>query len=193
MREVGLLDRVKLFSFSEGGVNVHGDWTRRAMLVVRDALALPRGGRTAVADALLAAAAELPFAPRKRQALVLVSDGIDNASEASAEDVIDVARRLDAPVYVLAVGGEARRIQEKREEASPLAPLRAIARQTGGRFFLVSDREKSEEAAKTIRQDLRHQYWLAFTPSSPPDGRFRPIEVRARDRSLNVHARRGYE
>jgi VWFA-related protein len=191
-REVSLVDKVKLLSFSDADVVERTDWTRRALSVVEQAIELPRGGRTALADALVVAAETLPPVPRERQAIVLVSDGMDNASSASVYEAVAAARSIDVPVYVLGIGGLGREIQDRLEMHSPLDLLETVAEQTGGRFFLVKDHEDALEAAGRIREDLRHQYWLAIHPSSPPDGRFRPLTVRVDRRNVEVRTRLGY-
>ncbi|GAB4376131.1 MAG: hypothetical protein Kow0062_16040 [Acidobacteriota bacterium] len=193
MRRIHRKDRLRLVSFARhGDVRVHGPWTSRAMLTLRRVLEIPRGGRTAIADALVEAAGMLPRAPVDRQAIVLVSDGVDNASRESFAAVIDAARAVETPVYVIAVGGQGRRIAAERTPDGPLAALRAIARETGGRFFVASDPAAAAEAARRIEDDLRHQYWLAFRPSRPPDGRFRRLEVRLARPGLTARTRSGY-
>ena len=193
MRRIRPRDRVRLVSFARhGDVRAHGPWTARAMLTLRRALGIPRGGRTAIADALVEAAGMLPRAPLDRQAIVLVSDGVDNASHETTRAVIDAARAVESPVYVLAVGGQGRRIAAERDAGGPLAALRAIARETGGRFFVASDEQAARRAARRLEEDLRHQYWLAFRPSRPPDGRFRRLEVRLDRPGLKARTRSGY-
>ena len=107
-------------------------------------------------------------------------------------DVVDAARSVSSPVYVHALGGQARRIQAERDPTSPLAPLREIAEATGARFAVVGDRETAVVAAEALTSDLRHQYLLAYRPKTPPDGSFRPIRVEVRKRGLEARARQGY-
>jgi VWFA-related protein len=185
-------DRVLLLSFAAEGVTQHDDWTSRPLLTLQRALELPRFGRTALKDALGIAAGLMPRIPYERHAIVLVSDGVDNASSSSVAQVIDAARAVDTPVYVFALGDEARRIQERRSEASPLRPLRHVAEQTGARFFVIGGEEDARLAAEQLATDLRHQYVLAFEPESSPDGSFRPIRVVVRESGAVVRTRQGY-
>ncbi len=188
-------DRIRLVSFGGGRVSVHGGWRQRPLTAVGEVLRLPRGGTTAVADALVEAAHLLPAPVDERQAIVLASDGIDNASRRTAAEVVDAARSVRAPVYVLAVGGEGERIRERsprRRRRSPLALLRRVAAETGGRFFLVTSEAEARAAAARIRDDLRHQYWLGFHPEAAPDGRFHAIRVRVDVPRTTVLCRSGY-
>lgn len=191
-REVGVADRVKLVAFAGQRVVDVTDWTSAAGSVLEQAIAVPRGGKTALADALVMAASRLPRAPVERQAIVLVTDGLDNASQRTTAEAIDAARSIGVPVYVLALADHAQAIQYERGGASPLVPLRAIADQTGGRFFPITEPEEAAAAAVRVREDLRHQYWLAFSPSRPLDGSFRAISVDTRRPGTQVLARLGY-
>lgn len=185
-------DKLLLLSFAGEEVVRHGGWNARPLTTLHRALSIPRGGRTALKDALAVAAGLMPRDPRERHAIVLVSDGVDNASRASVREVVDAARSVSSPVYVQALGGEARRIQAEGDEGSPLAPLRTIAVETGARFSVVGSLESAVEAAEALTSDLRHQYLLAYRPETPPDGSFRPIRVEIARRGLEARARQGY-
>jgi VWFA-related protein len=195
MREVRRRDRVKLLSFSEGAVTVHTDWVRWPMTVLDRAASLRGSGRTALLDALAGAAARLPRLATERQAIVLVTDAIDNASRLPSSEVVAAARSVSAPVYVLALGGTARQIQVERGQAEGIERLRTIARQTGGRLFVVpgEEGEGPERAAARIRQDLRHQYLIGFEPApGGEEGEIRPLEVDVDAPGAKVLARKGY-
>ncbi len=195
MRQVRRRDRMRLVSFADHGVVVHGTWRSRPMSLLAEALAIERRGRTALADALAAAAELLAPSPLERQAIVLVSDGLDNASRLAPSEVAEAALEVEAPVYVLALGGAAREIQARRDPGNPLAGLADIARQTGGRLFLIGGEDEAAEAraaALRIRDDLRHQYRLAFRPPRDRREGSHRIEVRVGRRGARVLARRAY-
>ncbi len=162
------------------------------MAVVQHALEAPVHGRTAIVDALAMAAGQFPEAPKERQAIVLVTDGMDNASELTAQDAINAARLVDVPLYVILLGGWERQVQGKYYAGSPLRALEGIAEETGGRFFLTDGPDTALTAAAQIRDDLRPQYWLAIRPSKPPDGRFRPITIKVKRAGAFVRTRAGY-
>jgi VWFA-related protein len=191
-REVGLVDRMMLLSFSDQGVQKRSGWSDRPMALVREALQVPSHGKTAIVDALAAAAREFPPSPKDRQAIVLITDGLDNASELTVQDAVAAARDVNVPVYAILLGGQDRQIQSRRFTGSPLKGLQEIAEESGGRAFLVDGVEAAENAAAQIRDDLRHQYWLSFRPSPPPDGRFHPIQVEVKKWGASVRTRAGY-
>lgn len=194
-RQIRHGDRVKLISFASRGIQEHTGWSRRPMRVLDEALRIPRHGKTALADALAAAAGLLPEAPQDRQAIVLVSDGIDNASHLTAEEAAQAARAVDVPVYVIALGGPSREIQWRRSDTNPLDVLQRVAQLTGGRFFLVGGPDDTAVAAQVavqIRDDLRHQYWLAIRAAGPRNGAFHELRLKVRRRGAKVLTRQGY-
>ena len=194
MRRLRLdMDRLLLLSFAGSGVTQHDEWNRRPLTTLHRALTIPRGGKTALQDALEISARLMPKNPHERHAIVLVSDGLDNGSQSTTRQVIDAARSVDSPVYVIALGDEARKIHERLAEESPLQPLRHVAEQTGARFFVISDAADAAAAADALVADLRHQYVLAFRPESRPDGQFRPLIVRIDRPGLEIRTRTGYK
>lgn len=121
---------------------------------------------------------------RGRRALVLLSDGSDRYSTASAGEALDRARRSDVMVYPVALG-----------RARP--PLFAeLATLTGGRSFQPRDPAQLMTAMKAIASELRHQYLIGYTPSRPIGGggeeQWRAITVRVSRADAMVRARDGY-
>jgi Ca-activated chloride channel family protein len=185
-------DRVRLFAFAEGRAVALSSWMRDAREIRRRAVELPRGGRTAIIDALDDVLVRLPNPPPQRHAIVLVTDGLDNASRADPKRVLLGIQRIGVPVYVLAIGDSTSEIQARRDEDAPLRILEVLATDTGGRFFLVQDEEDARGAAERIAADLRHQYWLAFAPPPSSGDRFREIDVATRRPGLAVITRSGF-
>jgi Ca-activated chloride channel family protein len=142
---------------------------------------LDRWGTTSLHDAVIASIEAIQPATGRR-ALVILSDGDDRYSEASAEDAIGRARSADVMVYPIALGGR----------RPPLfAELAAL---TGGRSAHVEDARRLPETLSGIARELRHQYLIGYTPKRPLDraGEWRSIEVRVRTPGVQVRARNGY-
>ncbi|RPJ54925.1 MAG: VWA domain-containing protein, partial [Acidobacteria bacterium] len=85
-----------------------------------------------------------------RRALVLLSDGADRGSTATAADALDRARRADVLIYPVALGAT----------LPPLFPSLAVL--TGGRSFQIEDPKKIEPALTSIADELRTQYLLGY-------------------------------
>ncbi len=192
MRRIRHRDRVLFVTFADGEMRGQGRWNNRPMTTLREILDAPKEGRTALADALKTSAEFMTPDILGRRGIILITDGLDNASSMTPAEAVRASQAIDVPVYILALGGIDREIQARRQPQGPIAALRRAAEATGGRFFLVGTEAQAQAAARRLDQDLRHQYWLAFPPNRPPDGRSRTIDVKTTDRGYRVRARRGY-
>jgi Ca-activated chloride channel family protein len=142
--------------------------------------ALTPWGATKLHDALLEALARIETA-QGRRALVVLSDGQDRGSRASAEEVAERARRTPVLIYPVTIA---------RQNSSLLAQLASF---TGGRAFWLREPDELGEAFGAIAQELRQQYLLGFRPpASSPTVAWRRITVEANGRALKVRARPGY-
>lgn len=117
-----------------------------------------------------------------RRAIVILSDGADRYSSASANDVLDRARRSDVLMYPVAIG---------RERPALFAELATIS---GGRSFQLTDPARLQATLQAIAEDLRAQYLIGYAPpaASPDDGGWRGIQVRVDKSGAIVRARSGY-
>jgi Ca-activated chloride channel family protein len=117
-----------------------------------------------------------------RRALVLLSDGADRYSTATADDVLAHVRRTDVMVYPVAVG---------KREPPLFVELAAV---TGGRSFTARDGAALDEVMRTIASDLHHQYLIGYTPVARgrEPGSWRSLEVSVKSPGARVRARRGY-
>lgn len=139
-------------------------------------------GTTGLHDAIIESI-DAVQAAKGRRALVLLSDGSDRYSKASASAALDRARRSDVMIYPVAFG---------RERPALFAELASL---TGGRSFQPRDTAQLNTAMRTIANELRHQYLLGYTPSRAivsGDEQWRAITVRVDRPGVTVRARDGY-
>ena len=139
-------------------------------------------GTTGLHDAIVQAIDSIQAA-KGRRALVLLSDGNDRYSKATAGDALDRARRSDVMVYPIAIG---------RTRPSLFAELASL---TGGRSFHPRDPGELNTIVRSIANELRHQYLLGYTPSRPivsGQEQWRSITVRVSRPTVTVRARDGY-
>jgi VWFA-related protein len=151
-------------------------------------------GQTSIFDAAADTAARISPDRSRRQAIVIVTDGIDTSSRMTAEEVSAIASAIDVPIYVFAVVSpidhEGRRdAVTDRAPRETDTPLGRLAYWTGGSTHVTSTPADASVAARDILSELRHQYLLAFEPGPPG---WRPLTVRATDRDYSVRARTGY-
>ena len=153
------------------------------------------GGDTALIDAIYESLQELRSGVHTRKALLVISDGMDNHSRYSREELLRRAVESDAQIYTMAVGGAP--ITSKpialMEEKRGLLFLDELAANTGGMSFIVHGRTDITAAAASIGRALRNQYTIGYVPGgSDRSGQWRRIRVKVAASGLRAYARTGY-
>jgi VWFA-related protein len=148
-------------------------------------------GQTAIYDALLLAIAEMEKATHQKKAILLVTDGIDNASKAKFEDVIERVRRSRVAVYTVGLLSESGGLQAEQH-------LIRIAETSGGKAYFPATVDDAHTMMERIARDLREQYTLGYFPTNPNrDGAWRSVRVEVVPPlgfpgRLNTNYRHGY-
>jgi VWFA-related protein len=165
-------------------------FTNRAALLHSALAGYRPGGRTALYDAVLAGLEHLERASHQKHVLVVLSDGEDNASRHSEDEMIDRARESDAIIYT--VSNANRRVGM----AGNPGILRQIADVTGGVAYFPSSDEKVVESFDELAGNIRRGYSIGYVPTnSTKDGKYRRVRVMvsAPDRgNLSARTRDGY-
>ncbi len=144
-------------------------------------------GMTALYDAVAEGLDHLQLGRSDKKALIVVSDGGDNASRRKYAEVLELAHRSQAVIY--AIG-----LVDAHEEENPEV-LRRLCKDTGGLAFFPAEGQSVSDISASIAHDLREQYTIGFSPEKKNDGAFRKIrvEVTAPGRGkLLVRTRSGY-
>jgi VWFA-related protein len=144
-------------------------------------------GRTSLYDALIAGLDHLRTGSRARKALVVISDGGDNASQATLEQVLARARDSNAAIYTVGI------YDPTDVEKNPRV-LKSLARTTGGERFLPRSPGELMQACQRIAREIRSGYTLGYVPPDR-DGAYHRVrvEIVPEDaRRLNVRTRPGY-
>jgi len=152
-------------------------------------------GATSLHDAIAQTAKRVGEREGKRRAVVVLTDGADNASHLKPGDVSAIASAIDVPVYIFGIVGAIDNPSEdistsSAERSAFVGPLSDLAMWTGGNVFVASAPGQRSVAARQIIDELRHQYLIAFESSGKPG--WHPLVVRARNKDLTVRARSGY-
>jgi VWFA-related protein len=148
-------------------------------------------GSTALYDALIAAVDHLnQTSPLQKKVLLVVTDGRDNASQATFQEVLHKLQSKNGPVlYTIALEQNERKDDEYRQS------LRTLSEQTGGTAFFPSSLDEIQSIASAIARDIRSQYVIDYRSSNPQTlGAYHSIQVQARAGSspLRVSTRTGY-
>jgi len=146
-------------------------------------------GTTALYDALELALGHLKDGSRQRKALVLLSDGGDNASAAKLDEVLRRAQQSSATIYCIGI------YDPFAKDKNP-GVLKKIAKVTGGESYFPTTSADLREIWPRIAGAIRGQYTIAYISSNPThDGSYRTVKIVARDRrgkALEVRTRPGY-
>jgi Ca-activated chloride channel homolog len=172
-------------------------FTHKAEEVEQRLMALAPGGLTALLDATEMALWEMKKAHNPRKAIVIFSDGGDNHSRYTAQQIQSLVREADVQLYAMGIFEPSLFLGMTTEEVSGPRLLSEIAEQTGGRVFAASDPSDLPSVATRIGIELRNQYVLAYVPKNESkDGKFRKVEVAVKEPAglsgLKLRWRLGY-
>jgi VWFA-related protein len=146
-------------------------------------------GKTALYDAIDAALRHQARGAARKKTLIVISDGGDNASTISLDEVLAAARRHDALIYTIGLYNSLDR------DARP-GVLKQLARDTGGEAYFPDRVDETTGILERIALEIRRGYTLGYVPTNTAlDGRYRRIRVVVSapgQGRLKVRARAGY-
>jgi Ca-activated chloride channel family protein len=151
-------------------------------------------GRTALLDAIYMGVSKMKDAHNSKKALLIISDGGDNHSRYTENEIKSMVKEADVQVY--AIGLFTAGASQAEEIAGP-GLLSDITEVTGGRMFTINNPNELADVATKIGIELRNQYVLGYRPKNKTkDGRWRKIKVRLIPPKglphLNVYNKTGY-
>jgi VWFA-related protein len=176
-------DTLSLYAFNHGlvaGPEVAAPEVAAAESFVRG---LAPSGGTALYDALAAVLRDLSTTAG-RKAIILFSDGQDERSLLTLDQVVDRARQSEAMVYTVGAGSSARDVAARHD-------LETLARETGGQALFFDNYRKLDSVFDSILVDLRSQYALSYTPPPGEDG-VRAIELEVAGSGYRARCRPSY-
>ncbi|HMF96988.1 MAG TPA: VWA domain-containing protein [Vicinamibacterales bacterium] len=143
-------------------------------------------GRTALYDGIMTALDHLSQGTRARKALIVISDGGDNASTAQLDDVLKRARDSNAAIYTVGI------YDESDIDRNPRV-LKALAQTTGGERYLPHSPSELLRTCNLIAREIRSGYTIGYVPPDH-DGAYHHVRVvvDVQQRKLNVRTRPGY-
>lgn len=166
----------------------------RAMRLTSDHFGIVNAVRSTVAgdDAALYNSLLLTVkdaAPLKgRKAIVVFSNGPDNASSVPPEDVAELAQSTGTIIYIIST-------RQAEEDPASAAAFERMSRVSGGKAYFAKNWLDEKKAFSSIREDLVHLYTLSYYPQANPNKGWRSIKVRLVGKDLqkyHLRTRDGY-
>jgi Ca-activated chloride channel homolog len=166
----------------------------RATMLTADRFHVVNGVRSTVAgdDAalynslLLTVKDAAPLTGRK--AIVVFSNGPDNASSIPPEDVAELAQSTGTIIYIVST-------RQAQDDLVSAAAFERMSRVTGGKAYFAGNWSKEKQAFASIRNDLGHLYALSYYPQPNPNRGWRSISVKLVGKDLQkyrIRTRDGY-
>ncbi len=120
--------------------------------------AIEARGQTALYNAVLDGLEYVQKGGHERQVLIVISDGGDNASATTKDQVIAAAQASNAVIYTIALIGP------MDSDADP-GFLRRLSESTGGLAFRPKNAAEIEDVLQKVASDIRNMYTLGYVPS----------------------------
>jgi Ca-activated chloride channel family protein len=190
IRRLDADDSIALYTFSRNLFRAAG--LTKDHLIARAGLTnVVAGDDTALFNALLLTLRDAARIPG-RKAVVMFSNGADNASMVGPDDVATVAQDEGIPVYVITTRPEK---PDKSAEPTDAALERIVAR-SGGKLYRALNWQNQARAFDAIREDLGSTYTASYYPTANDEESFRSIRVEIvcpGGKQYRVRARAGYD
>jgi VWFA-related protein len=148
----------------------------------------PAAGNTALYDAIAAGLQHLTIGTGVKKALIVVTDGGDNASRVRFQHLLKTAESSNAIIYTIGI------LDPRYSDVNP-GVLRQLSKVTGGRAYFPGSATEVLTVCEQISHDLRQQYTMGYIPTDRTPGMFRTLHVTAQAAGkgkLHVRTRAGY-
>lgn len=178
-------DSAMLMTFA-GHARTVVDFTDDRVLLANSLLGLEASGTTALYDSLLEALERFDGRQGGQRALLLLSDGQDEKSQAALRQVLEMARRTGVTIYTIG-------LDDYHYQSLDREVLHRLAVETGGRSYLIEDVDELAAVYAEIERDLRSRYLVAYQSTNSHDSRsFRVVDVQVTRPGLEARVARGY-
>jgi Ca-activated chloride channel family protein len=178
-------DDVFLFAFSDR------DWllqpfTTDHQRVLSKLELLTASGQTSLFDTIIDGLLMLRHGTWDKKALLVVTDGMDNTSQAELQQVVAYARRMGVLIYSIGIGEEHAAVVSfgpftlPGEDEVDAPTLRELSSETGAKTYIfrtIGDGVAMREACRSISEELREQYTVGFVAPDASRGGYRNLRV----------------
>lgn len=181
-------DEVALWTFGDNRVLERFPFGMGWYLLPRILESIEPWSTTALYDMVQRTPEVMERATHPRRAVILLTDGVDNASAIGADEATAIAEGLDTPLYVLGVEPPPR---PPGEEGPPFEDvLRVIADSSGGYYQRIPSTEDMPEVVRALLEELSSRFIVTFTTSGHGARKWRTLEVKVD--GYQATTRKGY-
>lgn len=190
-------DDFALYVFdSDGNANELVPFTENPAAIRRAVDVVKPWGKTAFFDALAEMPERSELGRNPTRAIILLSDGIDNASLMTRAEIEQQLEAVSIPIYAFGLRepreAGAKKIEAISEEMSNIDLLEELAAATGGKLFVGNEPQTLAAAMDGIEKVLRAQYLIGFPPTGKGAVKYRRISLELAGRVRSVRVRAGY-
>src|SRR4029079_5994145 len=185
-------DDFALYVFSDTEAREVVPFTADPARITRALADVKPHGKTALFDALATMPERSRLGKNASRAIILLSDGIDNASTLTRGALARMLQGVSVPISPLGIRDPHEMPSGNREELSDLDLLREVANLTGGKLTLGNEPQQIALAVASLEKDLRAQYLIGFTPTGRGAVKYREISLKLAGRIRSVRVRAGY-
>ncbi|HEX2836306.1 MAG TPA: VWA domain-containing protein [Thermoanaerobaculia bacterium] len=182
-------DRIAVVGFHQQTFWLTGwtnDWNNAAQAVDR----VKPIGETHLYDSVIEMLYEAQKRPG-RQALVVLTDGVDQGSKFTLDHLVHYARYAGVPVYPIVKNKSLSRWMKLGVGRLQARRLSAIAEDTGATYFIIQSERELANVYTRIAQELRQQYQIVFHSEGDIPDQWRPLKVESRG-GQTLRVPRGY-
>ena len=192
-------DEASLLIFADGEVEVAAKFSTDKSGFLTELDHTEAYGQTALNDAVAVSPEFANRGKNEKRAILLITDGIENDSQATVDQALEIARRVDVPIftigYKIPLSEDFLRKYKRTSaltSAGIVSSLERFSQATGGKVFIASQPQELSTALREIKRELSHQYIIGYTSYKNVKNEYRRIHVETSNKKFKVRTREGY-
>jgi Ca-activated chloride channel family protein len=193
-------DEASLLIFADGEVEVAAGFSVDKEGFLSELDRTDAYGQTALNDAVAVSPEFANRGKNEKRAILLITDGIENDSRLTPNQAVEIARRIDVPIYTVGYKIplseqflKAYKRSSSLTSAGIVSALERFSRATGGRIFIANRPSELAAAFREIKNELSHQYIIGYTSYKSLQNEYRKIRIVVpKKKKYRVRTREGY-
>lgn len=181
-------DQLALWTFGDERVMERFPFGMSWYLLPRVLETIKPWSTTALYDMILRVPEVVENAHHPRRAVILLTDGVDNASEISPKKATKMAQGLRTPIYVVGVEPPPRSADAVGASYEEILDL--VSMSSGGHYRRIPFAEDMPKVVEELLEELSSRFIVTFSTSGVGARKWRTLEMKVD--GLNATSRQGY-